>query len=542
MKKQLSIFAIAFLAILTAQAQPFTRADSLRGALRNERNCYDVTWYDLSLKVDPATQSIDGKNDIWFSAITPFSRLQIDLFPNLDIKRIQFEGNDCLFQREHNAVFVDFPREVKKGEKAHFSVEYAGKPNIARNAPWDGGFVWSSDGNGKPWIGVACEGHGASSWWPLKDHLSDEPDSMRITTIVPDTLMSVSNGNLRKTETVGNGWKKYEWAVTYPINSYNVTVNIGDYIHWHADYQNATGVHDLDYYVLRENESKARKQFLQVGPMMKCYEDYFGEYPFWNDGYALVETPYLGMEHQGAIAYGNHYRPGYNGYDPLNLKFDYIIIHETGHEWWGNSVSASDHADLWIHESFCTYGEALYVECMWDYATAVKYLVNQRPNIRNLTPMVGPRDVNYEDWSGSDIYYKGSWMLHTLRNVVNDNAKWKTAIYQFATQFKHKVTSTDEVIAWFNQHLGMDLTPVFRQYLYHTALPKLEYKLSGKKLQYRWKADEPGFNMPVRVKVDGGDWITLTPTLDWQKKKLKTSGQEVEADLESFLIRVKEAE
>jgi aminopeptidase N len=516
------------------QAGTFTHADSLRGSLRPERTCYDVTFYDLKIKVDPAAQRISGSNAIHFKAVADFSSLQIDLFENMLVDAVLYNGESLSYRRDANAVFVDFPQPVKAGQQGSILVNYLGAPTVAARAPWDGGFVWKKDSNGKPWVGVACEGTGASLWWPNKDYLGDEPDSMRITITSPIGLKAVANGNQRSVKDLDAQWAQTEWFVTYPINNYNVTVNIADYVHVHDTFQNASGTHDLDYYVLRENEAKAKKQFEQVKPMMRVYERHFGEYPFWRDGYALVETPYLGMEHQGAIAYGNHYLPGYDGYDPLDLKFDYIVIHETGHEWWGNSVSCKDHAELWIHESFCTYGEAVYVEALWDKEMATRYMLHQRSNIANLTPVVGPLGVNFQDWAGSDMYYKGSWMLHTLRNQVNDDALWWKTLKEFAEAFRHKNTDTQEIIAWWNQKLGKDYTWLWREYLYHAKPPVLVYEAKPKggktQLKVRWEAGEPDFQLHVPVILEDGSWHMITPTVKQQKLMIPVAADKLQFD------------
>lgn len=510
----------------------FSRADTLRGLLSKERSCFDVTFYDLTVKIDPATKRIAGSNSIVFKATESFKRIQIDLFKEIEILGITYDDIPLKFNREYNAVWIDFPTEIKKNQTGEILVRFQGKPIIAKNAPWDGGLIWTKDKNGKTWAGVACEGIGASLWWPLKDHLSDEPDSMAINIIAPSDLVAVANGQLRGEKAVEPGWKRWEWFVSYPINSYNVTFNLGDYAHIHDTYQNESGTHDLDYYVLKHNEAKARKHFQQVKPMMECFEKHFGEYPFWNDGYALVETPYLGMEHQGAIAYGNRYMRGYLGSNPLNLEFDYIVVHESGHEWWGNSVSCRDHAELWIHESFCTYSEAIYVECMHGKDTAEKYLAAQAFNIANLDPIVGPLDVNYQNWRGSDMYYKGSWLLHTIRKTTDDDEKWFAAIKEFAETYKYGILSTDEVIDWFNQKLGNDLTWLWKQYLYYPKPPQFEYKTNKKgkktKIRYRWVADEETFRLPLKIKSNAGKEIKINPTTTWQKAKLEVPVSEFE--------------
>jgi aminopeptidase N len=488
----------------------------------------------LQVKIDPATQRISGSNDIHFRAAQDFSTLQIDLFENMLVDAITYNGQTLTYRRDGNAIFVDFPTAVKASTNGILHVDYSGTPIAAARAPWDGGFVWKKDESGKPYVGVACEGTGASLWWPNKDHLSDEPDSMHITVIHPKGLMAVCNGQLRAISDVDAQWTKSEWAVTYPINNYNVTVNIADYVHLADTFQNASGVHDLDYYVLRANEAKAKQQFTQVKPMMRVYEKHFGEYPFWRDGYALVETSYLGMEHQGAIAYGNNYLPGYNGYDPLDLKFDYIVIHETGHEWWGNSVSCKDHAEMWIHEGFCTYGEAIYVEEMWNRDMANRYLMSQRGNIMNLSAIEGPLGVNFEDWEGSDMYYKGAWMLHTLRNQVNDDVLWWQTIKDIATEFRQKTTDTEEIIAFFNRKLGKDYTWLFKQYLYAAKPPVLVYepKAKGSKTQvkFKWEAANSDFQLTVPVKLASGAIQTLSPTTSWQKITLDVPADRLQFD------------
>ncbi|MEM0997580.1 MAG: M1 family metallopeptidase [Bacteroidota bacterium] len=512
-------------AVVPALAQPFTRADSLRGALRPERTCYDVYFYDLEVKVDPEKQRISGRTDIHFTAMQNFTEIQVDLFANMFVDAITFEGKALDYRREFDAIFIEFPEEIRAPQQGMVRVAYSGNPQVAARPPWDGGFVWKKDSNGKPWVGVACEGTGASLWWPGKDYLGDEPDSMRISVIHPIGLKAVCNGNQRSVTDLDVNWTKTEWFVSYPINNYNVTLNIGDYLHWSDTYTNASGTHPLDYYVMPENEAKSREQFAQVKPMLEVFEKHFGEYPFWRDGYALVETAYLGMEHQGAIAYGNKYLPGYAGYDALDLGWDYIIIHESGHEWWGNSVSCKDHAELWIHEGFCTYSEAVYVEALFDKATAVRYLRSQRRSITNLSPIVGPLDVNFNNWSGSDMYYKGSWMLHTLRHQVNDDELWWKTLRNFAETFRLKNTDTQEVIAWWNEALGADYTWLWRQYLYHAAPPRLLYKLKKKgskktKLRFKWEAGESDFRLPLTVQSTSGEPVNIYPTTDWKKAKI----------------------
>lgn len=508
--------------------QPFTRQDSLRGALSPLRSCYDVYYYDLALRVDPDKQFIKGQNSIYFEAKTDFTRLQIDLFANMEIEHIVFEGQNLSFTREGNATFVDFPQSIPKGRRGTFVVYYQGKPRVAVNAPWDGGFSWAKDQKGRPWIGVSCEGLGASVWWPNKDHLSEEPDSMRIACEVPSALRCIANGQLVKEEKLADNFTRFDWRVGYPINNYNVTLNIGHYVQFSDVYVAQDGDSlALDYYVLDYNLEKAKKQFAQTGPMLACYEKYFGKYPFWKDGFGMVETPYLGMEHQGAIAYGNQYKNGYRGYDlsgtGIGLRFDYIIIHEVGHEYWGNSVSCQDHGELWIHESFCTYTESLYVECMYGQEDAFRYVMGLSGNVSNREAIVGPLEVNSE--GSGDMYAKGALMLHTLRNVVNDDEKWFALLKGISTDFKFKNTNTKELIAYISQKLGKDYSYFFKQYLYYPQLPVLEYRLIPKgkdktSLEYRWQADVPDFALPVQVQTQDGKLVWIYPGPQWQKTQL----------------------
>jgi aminopeptidase N len=417
-------------------------------------------------------------------------------------------------------------------------VIYGGTPPEAKRPPWDGGIVWKEDERGLPFLGVACEGFGASSWWPLKDHLSDEPDSMSIALIVPDYLMAVSNGNLRSRRKLAGNFNRWEWFVNYPINSYGVTFYVGDYVHFSQPYENGESKFSLDYYVLAGHEAEAKKHFEQVVPMLKIFEKYFGPYPFPKDGYALIESSYWGMEHQSAIAYGNKFNnlPDYD--------FDFIIIHESLHEWFGNSLSIKDHAELWIHEAFATYAEWIYLEERYNYDKAVQYALGQRRRIVNKVPMVGPKGVNYDYWPAADIYFKGAWMLHSLRNTVNNDKLWFATLYAFATENRLKFLETEDVIRFFNKKLGADYTAHFNQYLYQNGLPILEFKLTGKgkstKFQYRWDAAEADFKMPVDAVIKGQK-LRLMPTAEWQKYEAKhIKAADVELGTGNFLYEVRE--
>lgn len=522
---------ISLLSLVNAKAQlfdktaQFDRGDTLRGALRPERTCFDVTYYDLALTVNIPEKSIQGTNDIYFTATADFKTLQIDLFKELTISTITHNGKELNFDRTYNAVFVHFDKLIKQGETEMISVSYGGNPRVAKNAPWDGGFSWSTDANGNPWIGTSCQGLGASVWWPNKDHLSDEPDSMMIRTTVPADLMCVANGNLVATIDVKPGWKQYSWKVSYPINNYNVTINIGRYAQFGETFTYADGEKlAMDYYVLDYNLEKAKTHFKQVKPMMACYEQFLGKYPFPKDGFALVETPYLGMEHQGAVAYGNNYLTGYNGFDwsRIGLDFDYIIIHETGHEWWGNNVSMKDLADMWIHEGFCTYSESIYVECLFGNATAIDYIDAMKNTIYNDKPIIGQYDVNNE--GSGDVYRKSAVFLNTLRSITDNDALWWSIIKGIQKDFAQQTVTTQQIENYISRRAGKDFSKEFDQFLRNRDLPVLEYKLEqtakGLKVSYRWDADVAGFSMPLRYLDKTGKGIWVKPSSEWQTTEI----------------------
>lgn len=528
------------------QHYPFTKADTLRGSLRPERTCYDVHYYDLQLRIDPRKQLIRGTVEIAYTHVTDFQTLQIDLFENMIIDRILLNDQELDYQREANAVFVKFPTLQKAEQQGSIVVHYHGKPTVASNAPWDGGFVWAEDKKGREWIAVACEGDGASLWWPNKDHLSDEPDSMLISLTVPSELMAVANGNLREVEE-GDKYTRYDWFVSYPIDNYNVTLNIGHYTQFSDTYYAADGDSlALDYYVIDYNEERARKHFQQVHSVLACFEQYLDKYPFWEDGFALVETPYLGMEHQSAIAYGNQYMRGYlGGMIPRDMDWDYIIVHETGHEYFGNSIGVADLAEMWVQESFTTYLEAVYVEYTMSYEDAVRYLVKQQLYIYNQEPIIGPPGVNWEDWSGSDHYFKGAWVLHTLRHAIGDDELWWAIFKGFYQQHALSIVNTQDFIDYVNKQTGKEWNAFFQQYLHYPQPPVLEYQLKqqGKKLnvRYRWAADAADFDMPILL-GKAEKMIRVNPTTsEWQETILfNTQAKDFEVATDLFLVKTKE--
>lgn len=535
--KKLLIIGLLTLVTQNLTAQNFTRRDSLQGGLRFERNCFDVQRYDLNIKINPEERSIVGYNDISFKVVTPTKKIQLDLFDNMKVDSIVWNNQKLQYKRDFDAVFISFPKELAKNANEKVRFYYSGNPKIAKNAPWDGGFVFKKDSNGKDFIAVAVQGTGASLWYPVKDSQTDEPDNgASVKVAVPNGLMNVSNGRFIKKEAIDSNYTRWDWEVKNPINNYTITVNIADYIHIHDEMDNL----DLDYYVLRENKDKAIAHFdADVKPMMECFQAKFGQYPFWEDGYKLVETPYLGMEHQSAVAYGNKYRKGYLGMDLSGtgegMNFDFIIIHETGHEWFGNSVTSKDIADMWIHEGFTTYSETVFIECEKGYEAAMKYINGQAKNVQNDKPIIGQFGVNNE--GSGDMYYKGALLLNTLRHVVNNDNKWWDILLKYSNTFKKKIIDTQTVIDFFNKETGRNLTPVFNQYLKYTTIPKLEIKGYKKRFQYRWVTEEPNFEMPVDIMI-GDKKIRLNPTNEWQKAgELITNYNDIKVLTNQFFIK-----
>ncbi len=518
MKKHILFFATVAISASTAFAQlgaglpdRFTRKDSLRGTLSNIRNNYDVKFYNLDIKIDIENRFISGFNEIKFLALEDVSKIQIDLFDNMKINKIEHNKKSLKYYREFNAVFIDFPNTLKKGSITSIKVFYEGKPMVAKRAPWDGGFVFKKDKNGNPHVGVACQGTGASLWWPNKDHQSDEPDSMAINITSSSLYEEVSNGRLRSKKDLGDGYTRFEWFVSNPINNYNVSVNIADYYHWTEPYSSKVDGENLtlDYYVLKDDKEKALKQFEQVKPMMDAFEKRFGKYAFYTDGYKLVQTPYLGMEHQSCVAYGNAFKNGYLGFDMSGsgegMKFDYIIIHETAHEWWGNNVTTYDIADMWIHEGFGQYSEVVYLEELYGRESANKYLNGIKRGVGNKEPVIGPYGVNKE--GSGDMYPKGALFLNTLRSYINDDAIWWDIVKSIQTEYRHKNISTNDVLLLMNKKSGKELSPVFDQYLKHSDLPELilntKYENNKVVLSYQWKTDVAIFNMPIDLIIKG---------------------------------------
>ena len=549
MNKYISIIFIAFLISNNASAQGlmgkselvFTHQDTLRGSITKERAWWDVKYYYLDIKVNPADSTISGSNTIRYKVLNSYNQMQIDLQEPLKITKVIQDGQEVKYQRNGNVFYIDLVATQNIGEIKEITVFYSGKPKIAVDPPWDGGITWSKDANGKPFIASSCQGLGASVWWPNKDHMYDEVDDMLISVNVPKNLMNVSNGRLQSVTDLKDGTRTFSWYVSNPINNYGVNINIGDYVSFSEVYAGEKGNLDCDYYVLRSNLEKAKIQFKDVPRMLKAFEHWFGPYPFYEDSYKLVEAPYLGMEHQSSVTYGNQYKNGYLGTDRSDsgwgLKFDYIIIHESGHEWFANNITYKDIADMWIHESFTTYSECLFVDYHYGKEAGNVYARGIRKWIENDKTIIGKYDVNLE--GSGDMYPKGANMLHTLRQIVNDDEKWRTILRGLNSTFYHQTVTTQQIEDYLSQKVGLDLTPFFDQYLRDIRIPTLEYKFKDNMLSYRWTNCVSSFNMPIKVTLNGKEqW--LKPQAEWTDLPLTVKNLKVEVD-KDFYVEVVES-
>jgi len=568
MKKIFTVLSLLLVVLNFSFAQSLTHADTLRGSNGPGRAWWDATKYDLHVNFNIADSSISGYNIISFKELkrdhVPY--FQIDLqdplimdsaiidvgsgLATVDINnRIRKPSRRKLdFSKEGNAWFIHLKNSSEKPvyniKQASFvapstlSVFYHGKPKVAKNAPWDGGIIWSKDEAGNPWVAVACQGLGASVWYPCKDYQGDEPDSAEMHFTAPSDLVIISNGRLRNTKDNGDGTSVYTWSVVNPINNYDISPYIGKYVHWGEIYKGEKGDLTMDYWVLDSNLTKAKEQFKDATRMMKVFEYWFGPYPFYEDGYKLVEAPYLGMEHQSAIGYGNGYENGYHGRDlsgsGWGMKWDFIIVHESGHEWFGNNITSKDIADMWIHEGFTNYSETLFTEYYYGKKAATEYVVGIRKNIKNDKPIIGYYGVNNE--GSGDMYYKAANMIHMIRQIINNDEKFRSILRGLNKTFYHQTVTSKQIQDYINQQSGIDFSKVYDQYLRTTKIPVLEYKKIKGKLFYRWNNCVTGFNMPVKVYNEKGNLIFIHPT---QKFQLVPKGvKEIKVD-KNFYVDTK---
>jgi aminopeptidase N len=535
------------LSVLTISlSAQFTRADSLRGSITPERAWWNLTYYHLDIEVEPDKRFVHGTNTVQYQVLEQAEVMQIDLQAPMKITRASQLGRSLEVTKEGSAHFIRLVHPQTVGSVRELIIEYEGNPRESPNPPWSGGFSWQKDENGKHFIATSCQGDGASLWWPNKDHMYDEVDSMLISVTVPDGLMNVSNGRLRSVDRnvspLANKPRRntWHWFVSNPINNYGVNVNIGDYVEFSEVYKGENGDLDCTYYVLRDNLDKAKEQFKQVGPMMEAFEYWFGPYPFYEDSYKLVEVPYLGMEHQSSVTYGNGYQNGYLGRDlsgsGWGLKFDFIIIHESGHEWFANNITYKDMADMWIHEGFTAYSENLYVDYLYGKKAASEYVIGTRKNIRNDGPIIGPYDVNK---SGSgDMYSKGANMLHTIRSIINDDKRWRKILRGLNETFYHQTVETAQIEGYITEKSGVDLSKVFDQYLRDSRIPSFEYTLNSKSIRFRWANVIDGFNMPLWCTVNGNKTLLL-PDDDWQTLSVKNKIDDFSIDPNFYIVTKK---
>ena len=521
---------------LFSQDYNFTKQDTLRGSITPERAWWDLVYYHLDISVNPDEKFIKGSNTITYSVLDSEDRLQIDLQDPLKITKVEQNGKILDFESVGNAHFIKLIEKQKKGDIQSIKVFYEGKPKEAVRAPWDGGLSWKRDSNGKHFVATSCQGIGASIWWPNKDHMYDEVDSMLISVNVPKNLVNVSNGRLRKVENYENS-NTFHWFVSNPINNYGVNMNIGDYVSFSEVYQGEKGPLDMSYYVLRDNIEIAKSHFKDAPKMMDAFEFWFGPYPFYEDSFKIVEVPYLGMEHQSSITYGNRYMKGYLGRDlsrtGWGLKFDYIIIHEAGHEWFANNITYKDIADMWIHESFTTYSENLYLDYHFGKEASSEYVIGTRYSISNKDPMIGPYGVNRR---GSDIYTKGANLLHTLRQIADNDELWRSILRGLNSNFYHQTVETKQIEDYISSKIGFDLSSFFDQYLRDVRIPKFEYNILNGILTYRWVDVIQNFTMPIEINIDGEN-IKLYPTT--KKKSIKIKSETIKVNRNYYVNSVK---
>ena len=524
-------FILLFPLSLSSQNIKFNRQDTLRGSITPERAWWDLTYYHLDIVVNPSDSTIYGTNTVSYRVLKPAVLMQIDLQEPLKLTKAEQNNKVLNFKREGNVYWIEIDEKQEQGKIYSIILTYGGRPRVSTRPPWVGGITWKKDKNGLPFIASTCQGDGASLWWPCKDHMYDEPDSMLISVNVPGNLMDVSNGRLRSVIKQKNKTKTYNWFVVNPINNYGVNINVGDYAHFSEIYKGEKGPLDCNYYVLKEDLEKAKLQFKQASMMLAAFEHWFGPYPFYEDGYKLVEAPYLGMEHQSSVTYGNGFKNGYMGTDLSNsgwgLKFDFIIVHESAHEWFANSITYEDIADMWVHESFGNYAENLYVEYYYGKEAGSEYVLGTRSNILNDIPIIGVYNVNHK--GSHDMYYKGGNMLHTLRQIINDDEKWRDILRGLNKDFYHKVVKGSQIENFLSEKTGINLNPFFNQYLRDIRIPVFEYFVKGDNLTFRWNNCVSGFDMPLKIDVSGKE-KTITPMARFTTLKLDFDNAVIKVD------------
>jgi aminopeptidase N len=525
----ITILFVCMIGSLQAQElfskRTYTRQDTLRGSITKERAWWDLQKYELSVSVNIAAKSIKGSNVVYYKVLEEGTVMQIDLQNPMNIDKVIQDEQALSFKRDGNAYFITLLKKQTAGSSNAITIEFSGNPTVAKNAPWDGGFSWSKDPNGKDFVATSCQGIGASLWWPCKDHMYDEPENgMTINVNVPGNLTAVSNGRLKKQKTEKDKTKTFTWVVVNPINNYGVNINIGDYAHWTEQYKGENGALDMDFWVLKSDLEKAKEHFKDAARTLEAFEYWFGPYPFYEDSYKLVQVPYLGMEHQSSVTYGNGFVKGYRGGDlsgtGWGLKWDYIIVHESGHEWFANNITYKDIADMWVHEGFTMYSECLFVEKFYGKEAGAEYSRGVRYNIDNQEPIIGTYGLNSE--GSGDMYNKGNALLHTLRQIVNNDEYWRAMLRGLNKEFYHQVVTTKQVEDYIAKSLNLNLTAFFDQYLRDTRIPVFEYVARNGNLSYKWSNCIESFDMPVKVWINGKEEVLKPKANESQRLKLDT--------------------
>jgi len=501
-----------------------SKRDTLFGSNTEFRDFWDVKKYTIRLEPNFEEKSIKGSNRIFFAIVKDVSNpvFQIDIQEPMLVNDIVSDFEIISQKRDGNFLFIETNSEFRKGENHFLDISFEGNPRIAKNLPWDGGWIFTRDDSGRPWMTATTEEIGTSVWLPMKDYWGDEPDegiNFMLVTPREQNLIGIANGRLMG-RWIENEKHISAWKVKNPINGYSITPYFGNYVNFSDNFEGERGNLPLEYYVIEENLEKAKKQFLQVKPMLKAFEYWFGPYPFYDDGYKVVETPHLGMEHQSAIAYGNGFKNGYMGrdrsYSGVGMKFDFILIHESGHEWFANSITAKNIADMWIHESFTTYSETLFIEYNFGKEDANAYIIGQRKNISNDKPIIPVYGVRSH--GSGDMYEKGANMLHTIRQVINDDEKFRQILRGLNEEFYHKIVTGKQIQDYINEKSDINFTSVFKQYLTTIKIPKLEYYQKGRKLFFKWIDVVDDFYLPIRIKDSE---FTIIPSSEWQSIRLK---------------------
>jgi len=527
----MKVFAILFLTFCSLQSKAqlssksiFTKADTLRGALNENRDWWDVLHYDIEVAPNITTKRLVGTTTIKALVInsSKSSIAQIDLQQPLILESVTLNNFTKLkFTQKDNVCLIELENEIKKlkeNDTFYLTLNYHGQPQIANNPPWDGGWIWKKDKSGRPFVSVACQGLGASSWYPCKDHQSDEPQlGATLHIIVPDSLVAIGNGIQTQSQKHENSIT-YTWQVKNPINSYNIVPYIGKYVNFTDTFMGIKGKLDLSYWVLDYNLEKAQQQFSQVKQMLRAFEYWFGAYPFYEDGYKLVESPHLGMEHQSNIAYGNKFNNGYLGRDlsgtGWGLKWDFIIVHESGHEWFANNITTADIADMWVHEGFTCYSETLFTEYYFGKEAGNEYCNGLRKNIQNDKPIIGPYGVNKE--GSGDMYYKAANMIHSIRHTMNDDEKFRQMLIALNTKFYQSIVTTQQIESFINEYTGINFNGTFNQYLRASNIPSFEFYFKGKKLHYRYLDCVDDFDLPLTFGTK-----TIYPTKELKTKRIR---------------------